>query len=250
MKANMVMEQHIPFYKENFKNDPRWLNKETSHYIFHYFPNSLAEKEIAAIADRQEKAFEKIVSFLRVEPPKRKIKYYLYPDAQTKKELMGDDWYAQSIYKDFCVHILYTEEIKPIGEHEDTHLLSLPWSLSIGLLQEGLAEYSVGHNWHGDSHENTVKEGLKKNILPPISSLMSHDAWMKLPDENILYYYCLAGSFVNFLIEKYGREKFERLYKETNRKKSLEQNKNIFQKIYDFPVEEMEKEWMNNLGAH
>lgn len=250
MNEKIIIEQHIPFYKEDFKKDSRWLKKETNHYVFHYFSNSLAEKEIDTIAERQEKAFEKIISFLRVEPPKRKISYYLYPEAQTKKELMGDDWYAQSIYKDFCVHILYTKNIKPIGEHEDTHLLSLTWGLSIGSLQEGLAEYLVGHNWYGDGHENMVKEGFKKGILSPINSLMSHDAWVKLPDENILYYYCLAGSFVKFLIEKHGREKFEKLYRETDRKNSLEKNTKIFEKIYNFSIEEAEKEWKNNLLVH
>lgn len=245
MNKNITTEQYIPFYKENFKKDHHWLKKETDHYVFYYFPKSLAEKEINFISERQEKSFDKIILFLKIKPPERKVNYYLYPDAQTKKELMGDDWYAQSIYKDFCVHVIYTEKIKPIGEHEDTHLLSLPWGLSIGFLQEGLAEYLVGHDWRGSNHEETVRKGLKKNILPPISSLMSHDAWIKLPDENMFYYYCLAGSFVKFLIKKYGREKFEKLYKKTDRKNSLEQNKSIFEKIYSFSIDQADKEWKN-----
>lgn len=61
--------------------------KKQTIIFFHYFPNSLAEKEIATIVERQEKAFDKIISFLKVESPERKINYYLYPDARIKKNL-------------------------------------------------------------------------------------------------------------------------------------------------------------------
>lgn len=185
-------KQHIPFYKENFKKDSRWIEKETEHYIFHYFSNSVAEKEIDIVAKRQESSFCKVISFLEVEPLNKKINYYLYPSPKIKKELMGDDWYAQAIYNDFSVHILYTDKIKPVGEHEDTHLLSLSWGLSIGLFQEGLAEYLTGHDWYGNGHEETLKKAKGKNILPKISSMMSQEEWMSLLEKHTLYYYCLA----------------------------------------------------------
>ncbi|HBB56816.1 TPA: hypothetical protein DEW47_01145 [Patescibacteria group bacterium] len=237
------IKQYLPFYKENFKKDTRWLKKETEHYTFNYFPDSLAEKEVDFIAERQEKAFKKIISFLRLKPPKKKISYYLYPSKKTKKELMGDDWYAQSIYHDFCVHILYTSEIKPVGEHEDTHLLSLPWGLSIGFWAEGLAEYLTGHDWYGNSHNIKIREGFKRKIFPSIESLMSQKAWMDLPDENAIYYYCLAGSFTKFIIEKFGMEKFKELYKETSRGKGAEENKKVFKKIYGIDIDEAEQGW-------
>lgn len=240
-------KQHIPFYKENFKNDSRWLQKEMEHYIFHYFSNSIAEKEIDAVVNRQEAGFNKIISFLKIESPSKKINYYLYPSPEIKKELIGDDWYAQSIYHDFSVHIIYTDKIKPIGEHEDTHLLSLSWGLSVGLFQEGFAEYLTGHSWYGGSHEESLRDIIGKNILPKISSILSQEEWMNLPGKYILYHYCLAGSFVKFIISNFGREKFEELYKKTNRKNSSEQNKKIFQNVYDITVEKAEVMWEASL---
>lgn len=237
------IKQHIPFYKDNFKSDFHWLKKETEHYIFYYFSNSVAEKEIDTVAKRQENGFNKIMSFLKIKSPNEKINYYLYPSPEIKKELMGDDWYAQAVYHDFSIHILYMDKIKPIGEHEDTHLLSLPWGLSIGLFQEGLAEYLVGHNWYGVSHEESIKEVMGKNILPKIISIMSQKEWMNLPEKYILYHYCLAGSFVKFIINNFGRQKFETLYKKTNRKNSSEQNKKIFENIYGITVEKAGAMW-------
>jgi hypothetical protein len=38
---------------------------------------------------------------------------------------MGDDGNAQSLWDDFSVHMVYNGKVKPLGEHEDTHLLTL-----------------------------------------------------------------------------------------------------------------------------
>lgn len=240
------IQQNLPTYKRDFET-ASWLKKETDHYEFLYFAGSLAEKDIDVIAKRQEEAFAKIINFLEVPAPKKKIRYFLYPDEETKKALMGDSWFAQSIYKDFCIHMLYTEAIKPIGEHEDTHLLSLPWGLSIGFFQEGLAEYMVGHDWYGKSHASSVIDGLKKNIIPTLHSMMDHKGWSDLDDDSAMYYYSFAGSLVDFLIATFGKEKFKELYMRTNRSFSKDQNEAIFGEIYSMSIGEAEKKWPMNL---
>lgn len=153
---------------------------------------------------------------------------------------MGDDWYAQSIYDEFCVHVLYTKKDKPIGEHEDTHLLSLPWGISIGFFQEGLAEYMVGRAWDKIPHLKYVKNGYKKKIFPKIKTLFKHSAWMKKSESNTIYFYSLAGAFTAFLINKFGKEKFKRFYKKINRNNSLEKNIAIFQAVYTKTPNEIE----------
>lgn len=145
---------------------------------------------------------------------------------------MGSPWFAQSIYEDFSIHALYTEKDRVIGPHEDTHLLSLPWGLSIGFLQEGLAEWMVGHAWDGKPHMEYVRGGMEKNVYPPIATFMRHEAWLETSDERAIYFYSLAGAFAAYLISTFGRPKFEELYKRTNRKLSGEQNKNIFNAVY------------------
>ena len=111
------IKQHIPFYKNNFANDPRWHKKETEHYIFFFFLDTIAAQEIEIIATRQEKAFNKIINFLDIIPPKRKIKYYLYSNTKIKKGLMGDDGYAQAVWHDFTVHIIYNEKINNVEDN-------------------------------------------------------------------------------------------------------------------------------------
>jgi hypothetical protein len=233
-------EQHLPTYRHDFLKDRRWLTRETDHYIFHYFPQSEAEKDIDMIVSTQEAAFRKIVAFLNIEPPQKKIEYYFYPDKETKTALMGDDWYAQSIRNEFRIHVLYTKDIKPLGEHEDTHLLSIPWGISIGFFQEGLAEFMVGHAWDGKSHISYVKEGYAKNLYPSLSDFFKHEAWLQTDDSKPLYFYSLAGAFASFLIEKYGKNKFKDLYIKMRRDFTKEENLKIFMALYG-PMVDVEK---------
>jgi hypothetical protein len=235
-----MFKQYLPTYIRKFENNPGWQMKKSSHYVFYYFKNSEAEKDIKNIVKIQENSYKKIIKFLSVPAPKKPIKYFFYPDKKTKKELMGDNWYAQSIYDEFCVHVLYTKKDKPIGEHEDAHLLSLPWGLSIGFFQEGLVEYMVGHAWDGVPHLRYVKNGYKNKIFPKIRTLFKHSAWMKKSKSNAIYFYSLAGAFAAFLINKFGKEKFKRFYKKTDRNNSLAKNIAAFQVVYAKNPEEME----------
>ena len=159
---------------------------------------------------------------------------------------MGDDWYAQAIYNEFRIHILYTKKDKPLSEHEDTHLLSLPWGLSIGFLQEGLAEYMVGHAWDGTPHSAYVKKGYTENVFPSILDLMDHKEWIKSPKDKLIYWYSLAGAFTTFLIKNFGKNSFERLYKETGRNKSKQENTAVFESIYNQKISKIEKIFKNS----
>ncbi len=243
-----MYEQHLPDYIHNFLDDNRWLLKQSDHYRFFYFSNSTAEREIEFIEKRQEQSYKKIIDFLEVPEPKRYIEYYLYPDKDTKRNLMGDDWYAQAILNEFRVHVLYTEEHKPIGEHEDTHLLALSLGQSIGFFCEGLAEYLVGHSWHGENHDTLAIEALKKKLLPSLNEMMEHKKWLDLDDDNIQYYYSYAASFTKFLIEKYGKDKFKILYQKTKRNNTREENNNVFIGVYDILPNIVEEEWRKNLN--
>jgi len=153
---------------------------------------------------------------------------------------MGDDWYAQAIYAEFRVHLLYTETIKPLGEHEDTHLLSLPWGLAIGFFQEGLAEHLVGQAWDGKSHLEHVREGYNKNIYPSLTDFLDHQAWLKTDDSLAIYFYSLAGSFVSFLITTFDKDRFESFYRQLNRNNTKQQNSQLFQSVYGKSIGEVE----------
>jgi hypothetical protein len=242
-----MFEQQLPNYIHTFENDSRWRTQTSRHYIFHYFENSVAEKDLPHIIETQENAYTKIISFLNVPEPGRPIEYFFYPDEHTKKELMGDDWYAQSIYNEFRVHVLYTEKDKPQGEHEDTHLLSLPWGQSIAFFAEGLAEYMVGHAWDGTPHIQYVREGYDKKLYSPLEYFMRHDAWLETDDTHAIYFYSLAGVFVAFLITRFGKEKFEVMYRQVSRKNTQEENVAVCELVFGMNFQSLEGAFKDSL---
>jgi hypothetical protein len=250
LKHNIFMyPQHLPYYTHNFESFSGWSTVESEHYTFHYTEGSVAERDIQHIQATQEAAFKKILTTLRIPPPNRKIEYFFYPTPQVKTELMGDDWFAQSIYNEFRIHVLYTTEDKPIGAHEDTHLLSLPWGISWNFLQEGLAEYMVGYCWDGVLHNQKVLDGLKKGlVLSPMNQLSSTD-WLTIPDEHIIYYYALAGSWSSFLIETYGMEKYRDFYMSTKREMSAEKILALYATHFEKELAVLEREYFTTLNT-
>lgn len=242
-----MYKQQLSHYIHDFLSDARWVRRESGHYVFYYFKKSLAEKEIKKIEIRQENAYKKIIGFLKVPGPGKKIEYFLYPDAETKKALMGDDWYAQSIYNEIRIHCVYTEKDKPIGEHEDTHLLSLPWGLSVNFFQEGLAEFMVGHAWDGRLHVQYVREGYGKHFYPSLPVLIEPDSWLNSPDDKAIYFYSLAGAFTAFLVDRFSAASFEAFYKATDRERFPMVDSGVFRTIFGKSLEDIEKDFRESL---
>lgn len=246
-KKHAMIKQYLPTYIRNLLEEKSWRVRESTHYRFHFFPESVAEQEIESIITRQEMGYKKIIDFLSISEPNHPIEYYLYPDEKTKKELMGDDWYAQAIYNEFRVHLLYTEKIKPLGEHEDTHLLSLSWGLTVGFFQEGLAEYLTGQAWDGKTHLEYTHEGYNKNIYPPLVNFMDHQAWLETDDTQAIYFYSLAGAFVSFLITSFGKDLFESFYHQLNRDNTKKNNEKSFESVYGRKIEDIEIEFLKKI---
>ena len=240
--------QELPGYITDFKN-ASWRIKESPHYRFHYLKDSLAEKEIEHIEKAQEDAYKKITEFLGLPSyPEKKIDYYLYPDAETKKQLIGSEWFAQSVYNDFAVHALYTEEHRVIGPHEDTHLLSLPCSLSIDFLQEGLAEYMAERSWHEESFKKVVQD-VRADAKFVISDdlLTSHSAWRDTNDYYAQQYYALAALFTGFLLETYGKGKYFELYRVLARDITQSENEKQYEKILGITSEALWSQFLKTI---
>lgn len=204
----------------------------------------MAEKDIEMIKARQESAFNKIVTTLILEETGRKITYYFYPTQESKAELMGDGWYGQSIYDEFSVHAVYGDEHKVVGEHEDTHLLTLQLGLPISFIHEGLAEYMAGVSMFGHDHSAVVQDGLRKGLPSDITSLLSQQGWLDTPDEDAEYYYSLAGSFCRYLIDTVGVEKFKKLYGLLERENSATQNMELLESVTGKTMGDITKSWL------
>lgn len=249
----MKYKQDISWYKNNYLNS-EFIKKGTSHYSFYFQKESLAEKDIENIADIKESHYKKILNWLDLNNS-QKINYYFYQSSKEKMALMGDDSPGNAIWeelevedkkfssKKFEIHVVYNKKCKFIGEHEDTHLLSLPWGLSIYLFCEGLAQYMEDNFMEKDLHI-VAKKLLKKKKLYSIKWLCTNSNWKNI--EPIIIY-PQVGSFSKFIIEKYGKDMFKRLYQNTSRYFDTPKNLSEIKKICCKTIDQLEMEWIDSL---
>jgi len=246
----MIFKQDIPWHKNKYL-EVNFNKKESIHYIFYFQKESLAEQDIDRITFLKEKHYLKIKKWLGVNTDRR-ISYYLYSSKKEKESLMGDDSFGNAIWKeldsepkDFEVHVIYNEKCKFVGEHEDTHLLSLPWGLSIYLFCEGLAQY-MEDSFMGESLHVVSKRLLQEKKLYSIEFLCDNNNWKSVEPVII---YPQVGSFSKFIIEKYGKDKFKELYQNTSR--SFDKTRNLLkiERIYKKGINQLEHEWLDFLKA-
>jgi len=247
----MIIFQNLSWYKTEYLSQ-EWKKEESLHYTFYFKKESLAEQDIKDIIVLKEDHHSKITQWLGVNNSK-KINYYLYPSLKEKVTLMGDNSPGNAIWqeldaninpKKFEIHTIYNEKCKFIGEHEDTHLLSLPWGVSIYLFCEGLAQY-LENNFMGEDLNVVAKKLLQKNKLYSIEWLCTNDNWGNIEPVII---YPQVGSFTKYIIETYGKEKFSELYRNTSRNYDTSKNLLGVEKIYQKKINQLEKEWLEYIS--
>ena len=246
--------QNIDWYNNKYL-EKDFIEKEYPHYLFHFEKGTLANQDIDQIIELKESHYNRIMKWLDVNNT-RKIDYYIYPNIKEKIGLMGDDSPGNVIWEEltidekgdrarkFEIHVVYNERCKFIGEHEDAHLLSLPWGLSIYLFCEGLAQFMEDSFMGQELHEVT-KKLKEENKLYSIEFLCSNDNWK---DVEPIVIYPQVGSFVKFLINKYSRERFKAAYQDTSRHYGLSKNLEQIKKVYNKSISELESEWLKHIN--
>ncbi len=213
----------------------------TEHYAFHYKPGSFAEKNICAIAEEQERCFQKITALLGI-PFCDTIRYVLTDspeeNGRISEELFGEydpgNGFAIGPNNVFAV---YSETIRCVGAHEDTHLISYAYcDPSCAFLNEGLAMYMDGE-WWGKPNAEWVKAFLDNGSYRSVFELTDDEAFWNTPCE---ISYPIAGAFTAYLTDRLGAAAFlEQIYKP---KASLaEKIKRVFRQT----PEAIEKDFLN-----
>lgn len=169
---------------------------------------------------------------MKVELP-RKVRSYIYPSPDVKKRLMGAGKTSMEDPIGLEIHLNYRPFPHPVLKHELAHIFSaafhpfLRMSLKVGL-QEGLA---VAADWGEErlTPHQWAKAMSALGVAPSMKRLMGAVGfWTENPSRA----YMAAGSFVRFLIERYGVERFKAAYPTGN-----------FRKAYGKPFEELVGEW-------
>ena len=224
-----------------FNPEGNWELEKTKHFDIYYRADSYAEENLDDIVLVQEETYQYILEQLNVQFDET-ISIYIYP---TPEDAGWDHVQGLAYNRQKVVLGVYSEKGKSIGvegasAHEITHVIT--WN-AIGkpgttFLNEGLAVTMDGV-WHAvsdpitDLHQWT-KKFMDEDKLPAISEMVS--SWNSL---DTLITYPVSGSFVSYLVDKYGMEKFKKMLVEANR---LNFNSKC-QEIYNKELSTLELEW-------
>ena len=211
--------------------------RETEHFEIFYARE--LETEIENIVADCEFQYAQLSAYLTPEGAElsRKVRAYIYASPGQKKQLIGAG--STSVEDPFGhgFHIHAQGFPHPVLKHELAHVFTVPWSplkvsLKIGL-HEGIAvaaDWSEGkltaHQW--------AKAMREMEIAPPLSAIMGIGFWGHAGSRS----YLLAGSFVRFLVDTYGIEKFKGVFPTGN-----------FVKHYGKDLQSLETEWIDFLAG-
>ncbi len=187
----------------------------SEHYAFHYKPGSFAAQNIGSVAEEQERCFRKITELLRI-PFRDTIQYFLTESPEENGRIIEELFGEFSPGNGFAigprsVFAVYSEQIRCIGAHEDTHLISYAYcDPTSAFLSEGLAMFMDGE-WWGKPNTEWVKAFLRDGSYRSVFALADDETFWNAPCE---ISYPIAGAFTAFLIERLGAEVFlEQIYK-------------------------------------
>lgn len=214
----------------------------SKHYDFHFIAGSTAEKDILNIANIQEICFKEICDFLCVSPT-FKIQYFLLETPEFVGKIYGDNEPCNGFANlPDIVYAVYNEEVKCIGYHEDTHILSnlLNWPNSL-FLREGLAMY-FDKTWWGVPNEEWVKLFIHKDNYLPITKLINNNYFKENSDEIT---YPISGAFTKYLIERHGRDLYISLYEDKG-----DDLLTKFEQVYLMKLEYVERDFLDYLSNY
>jgi prepilin-type processing-associated H-X9-DG protein len=232
---------------------PKLEKRTTRHFDIYYFRDSTAEKEIEQIVADKERGFSEICQFLDITSRVR-IRLILFEDGQRKHwetGHQGNGWaFGNTIVE------VYNEKTKLDPYHETVHILMRPFGNPPALFNEGFAVYmserlganSLRYLGGGESEiYERVKELKAKNELWELRELLGFTEIGSMKTRPPVAY-PQAASFVKFLVEKYGKERFLDIYKTLENGRDNEQNIERLERICNRSFPQLEGEWTTVLS--
>ncbi len=230
---------------------PKMEKRSTSHFDIYYLKGSTAAREIDQIARQKDDGFAQVCQFLGKESDIR-IRLVLFEDGRTKQMATGHQG-AGFAHGDMIVEV-YNDKEKLDPYHETTHILMGPLGDPPALFNEGFAVYmseKLG------AHALANLGGGQATIYERAKELKSKGDWIELP--KLLSFteigseqtqppiaYAEAASFVKFLVDAFGKDKFLQVYQtlqNSSEKTDLERNIKKLEQICGKPLPTLQEQW-------
>lgn len=210
----------------------KWEEKKTKFITFQWQPERpFPEEDIK----RETEMIEEIAREVGLKKIEKRIYHRLYPSEETFMEVTGYRRYKQiARWDEMEIHTTSSFE-----DHDMIHAILFdlgypPFGLSKGLVFYFRAKFN---GW--DLH-NAAKQDLARRQLPALYKTIPQDDFKKSVVSVTVPGW---GSFVTFLIDRYGMDKLIELYRETNAIDEFEPFNVRFKDIYKEDFIKMDQEW-------
>jgi hypothetical protein len=210
-----------------------WQTYASAQLVFHYLPGTWVAQEIVSIAADHEETFDDIVQYLDEAIPSKPIDFYIYTnEASFYRSTAREAGFAINEHDEVHSRWFAPDNHQSLG-HEMTHVITY-WMLgnpSEALLGEGIA-VCLDHS--GNDYQSQVRNLYQQGEVIPLAQMLG-DSW-----GNYAYAYPVSGTFVCFLLDRYGVEAFKEIYPQTDFMAALED-------VYGADLDTIEQEWLETL---
>lgn len=218
------------------------------------YENYLSNDERIKLLKRFEANFILIVNTLGLQDDYPAITYHLYPSEKIKIQEMGEDGYAETDREKHTIYMVYNDDIQPIGPHELVHILTNKLGMPNYVFNEGLAEYfedfwkaKIDGKMETLRHNDWAKRFLSDNTYISITDIFDDSKFWEL-DNNAVFSYPESGSFIKYLVRKYGIDRVMLSYGRLARNNpDSSYNFKVFRDTFGVTVQDSEKDWLKTL---
>jgi len=230
---------------------PEMQKRSTEHFDIYYPKDSTAAKDIDRIAKQMDDGFRQICQFIGRDSSVR-IRLVFFEDKETKHKATGHQGVGWA-YGNTVVEV-YNAEEKLDPYHETTHILMGSVGGPPALFNEGFAVYISERL---GTHAMEGLGGGQATIYQWVKELKTRGDWIELPqlltftqigpaESRPLVTYPEAASFVKFLIDTYGKDKFLHAYqtlRNSDDKATQEENVRQLEHICGKPLQTLQEQW-------
>jgi hypothetical protein len=242
---------HYPARLQNAMKLPKAeyppLRMAASGHIVIYFleGDAYVHGRIEAIAKERERIYGELAE--RINPGfDGRIALYLFPDAGSK--LAYTLHRGLGMANSRVLAEIYTEKERIDPYHEVTHIIAGSIGDPPALFNEGLAAWSQeGHRWDGIAADSWAKSFAARGTLWPMEKIFAFHEFGSEASRGLIAY-PQGASIVNFLIGRYGFERFLTAYRNLKNSADPKDNAARFAAIFGANLEDVEKAWLASLA--
>jgi hypothetical protein len=183
-----------------------------AHFSFVVHGKTISAAEIDLFAQREEVRLQKLIERLALSPSEKipQLAIHLWDSLEEKGLFTGETRLAHTNAMRNEVHLAWTDALRgdDFVEEAQWFIAQMAGQTQSPAMREGLA-IALSDQWRGVGHLGWAARLVQTGNAPPLAELLDEKIWAA---ESDLVRQPLLGSLAEFLLERWGAEKFLSVY--------------------------------------